>query len=190
MRAGPTAVLTHPSMTGRSSRGRGGGTPRSTASEGLAPGQPLLQPAEVVVRPADTDGEQRRAGLDQRRAGLVRVAVRRADRPLDLAGVAADVGAVLGQDLLLADEGLEIAERVPDVAVLGDQAQRLLLATATDQHRDLAGRRRVQLGPARLDAGQVVAQLVEAATRGAEVVAVLGVVLLEPARADAEDEPA
>jgi hypothetical protein len=109
---------------------------------------------------------------------------------LDLGRVAAHVGAVPAQDLQLALDRLRVAEAVPDVRVLRHQAQRLALAAAADQHRDLAGRRGVQLAPAGLDPGQCPGQVVQPAAGGAEVVAVLLVVLLEPAGADAQDEPA
>ena len=57
-------------------------------------------------------------------------------RSLDLVGVAADRRAVLGQDRVLAGDALGRAEDVGRVGVLGDQTQRLLLASATDHDRD------------------------------------------------------
>ena len=50
--------------------------------------------------------------------------------------------------------------------------------------------RRVEPGPALLDERQVAVEGVEPPAGRAELVAVLVVVALEPARADAEDEPA
>ncbi len=74
--------------------------------------------------------------------------------------------------------------------MLGDDAERLLLALAADHDRDLARGRRVQLRPARADARHRVGERVQAGARSAELVAVLVVVVLEPARARAEDEAA
>ena len=54
----------------------------------------------------------------------------------------------------------------------------------------LPHRRRVELLPALLDDRQVAVEVAQAAADGAELVAVLVVVALEPARADAEDEAA
>src|SRR5690606_39873520 len=108
-------------------------------------------------------------------------------RPLDRGGVGADLRAVLGEDRRLAGERLEVAEGVPDVGVLGDEAQRLLLAAAADQHRDAAGRGRVADREAVLDARQVLGQQPQPRARGTELVAEVVVVLLVPARADPED---
>ena len=58
----------------------------------------------------------------------------------------------------------------------------------------MTGIRRVGAGlsfvPAGVDAGEAVGEVVQAGARRAELVAVLVVVALEPARAGAEDEPA
>ena len=71
------------------------------------------------------------------------------------------------------------------------QAQRLLLAAAADEHRDLPGRRRVEPAARRASMrGRASAERRRGAAGRAELVAVLVVVLLEPAGADAEDEPA
>src|SRR5207248_7744068 len=115
----------------------------------VAPGDPGLQLAQVVVGAADADGEQGDAQVQELRAEFVRLALDAAGA-LDLRWVAADVGAVLVEDLHLAADHLRVAEAVPDVGVLGDQAQRLLLAAATDRPRDLARRGRVRLAPAAL----------------------------------------
>ena len=74
--------------------------------------------------------------------------------------------------------------------VLRGVAEGLLLAAAPDEDRDVAGGRRVELAPPAADARQRLGEVGEPGARGAEVVAVLVVVALEPARADAEDEPA
>src|SRR5439155_6254561 len=121
---------------------------------------------QVVLRPANADRERRDAQVEQLRAQLVRLALDAA-RTLDLARVAAGVRAVLVEDLHLALHDLRVAEAVPDVAVLGDQLERLLLAAAADEHRDLACRRRVELAEPRLDARQRLREVVEAAARGA-----------------------
>src|SRR6185312_14157625 len=94
------------------------------------------------------------------------------------------------EDAELALEPLRVAEAVPDVGVLRDDTQRLLLAATADQYRDLAGRRRVESVPAGLDDGQVLRERVEPLARRAELVAVLLVVVLEPSGAGTEDEAA
>ena len=55
-----------------------------------------------------------------------------------VAGIAADVGAVLAQDGVLVGQRLGRPEDVPHVGVLGDDPQRLLLPAATDHHRQVA----------------------------------------------------
>src|SRR5919112_1455627 len=140
----------------------------------------------LVVREANPDDRRSAyatitdAGRKQRRAGLRRLATD-PGRDLDGGLVAAHVGAVLPQNAEFALHRVGVAEAVPDVRVLRHHAQRLLLAAAADQHRDLAGRRRVQLRPAGGDPGQRLGEHVEASARGAELVPVLLVVLLEPA---------
>ena len=57
-------------------------------------------------------------------------------RPLDLGEVAPDRRAVLGQDRVLRQELVRPAEQVRGVGVLGDEAERLLLAAAADHDRD------------------------------------------------------
>src|SRR5438094_276322 len=122
-------------------------------SQRVAPLHPAAEPGQVVVRATHADGEERGAGVEEGlRLGRLTL---HADRALDLGGVAAGVGAVPGQDLRLALQGLDIAEGVPDVGVPGDEPQRLLLPAAADQHRDLAGRGGVELRPARLHARQL-----------------------------------
>jgi hypothetical protein len=54
----------------------------------------------------------------------------------------------------LALDRLWVAEAMPDVGVPGDKPERFLLATAADEHRNLARRRRVQLGQPRLNPRQ------------------------------------
>ncbi len=68
--------------------------------------------------------------------------------------------------------------------------ERLLLAAAADEDGDGAGGGRVELGPALLDDRKGLGERVETSSGSAELVAVLGVVTLEPARPDAEDEAA
>src|SRR5690606_20351544 len=118
--------------------------------------------------------------------GLIAVAV--LDGDLDVGEVTPLRRAVLREDAELAGEGLGIGEGVPDVGVPRHESQRLLLAAAADEDRDAAGRCRVELRPAGLDARQRLAECVDARARRAELVAVLGVVLLEPAGTCAEDE--
>ena len=102
---------------------------------------------------------------------------------------------------------LGVAEQVAAVGVLGDHPQRLALAAAPDEDRDvaaqrlgvvvgaghrvvLAGDRRLLLGEHRAGDPQVVLEPLEALLERRERVAV-GVVLgLEPARADAVERAA
>jgi hypothetical protein len=63
-------------------------------------------------------------------------------------------------------------------------------ATTTDEYGDVSRRKRVELPQPRPDPRQRLSEGVQSAARGAELVAVLVVVLLEPARADPEDEAA
>src|SRR5690625_3441243 len=160
---------------------------RRARSAGVTPGHPLTQRRQVVVRAARGDGEERDALGDQRLALLARVAAH-THGPLDLGRVASDVRAVSGEHLVLAAEGLDVRPRVPDVAVLGDVAQRLALPAPADEHRDVPGGRRVEGRPPAADAGQRLRQVTQAGAGGAELVPVLAVVALVPACADAEDQ--
>ena len=74
--------------------------------------------------------------------------------------------------------------------MLRDDLEGLLLAAAPDEYGDVAGRRRVQLRPARLDDGQRLREGIESLTRGAEGVAILLVVALEPSGTRSKDESA
>src|SRR5690606_16478288 len=162
--------------------------PGRASAPGVAPGDPLLDQAEVVVRAAHADREQARPRRDEVVGDLLR-RPGHADGAFDLTRVAADVGAVTVEDLRLAPEHLDVAEAVPDGGVLGGVAQRLALPAAADQHGDVAGGGGVEPGPAGPDAGERLREVGQPAAGGAELVAVLVVVALEPARADAEDEP-
>src|SRR5690606_15510148 len=110
--------------------------------------------------------------------------------PLDLTRVASDVRAVLVEHGALVPELLEVGEAVPDVGVLGRVAQGLPLPAAPDEDRDVAGRGGVEPLPPAADPRQRLGEVREPRAGGAELVAVLGVVALEPAGADAEDETA
>jgi hypothetical protein len=92
------------------------------------------------------------------------------------------------EDAALAACLLGVAEAVPDVGVLGDDAQGDLLAAAPDQDRYLARGRRVEL-PRRSSITGIEASRSRAARRRPELVAVRVVVLLEPAAPDPEYEP-
>src|SRR5439155_10381746 len=61
---------------------------------------------------------------------------READRPLDVRGIAADVGAMLVEDARRPGDGLEVATRVPGVRMPGDRSKRLRRAAAADQDRE------------------------------------------------------
>ena len=79
---------------------------------------------------------------------------------------------------------------MPDVGVFGDQPKRLPLPAAADQDRDVAEGLRIELAQPGLDARQGLGQVVEAAARGAELVAVFVVILLLPTGSDPEDQAA
>src|SRR5207248_9917121 len=149
---------------------------------------------QVVVRPVDPDGKKRDAEGTQPRAQFTRLADMRrlaeyTSGDLDLGRVPAGVGAVSAENFHLALEGFRVTEAVPDIGVLGDQLQCLQLATAADEQWDVPGRRRVQAGEPGLDTWQGCGQVVEPTSRSTEIVAVLPIVHLAPARTDAEDQP-
>src|SRR5690242_13187989 len=128
---------------------------------GVAPLDEFANGPQVVAAavPADAQDEGLDAGVDQvvGRGGPETVV--RPPRALDLARVAPGSLAVLRQDVVLLVERLDVAERVPQVAVLGDELERDLRATAADQDRQLADGRRVELAEALLDPRQRGAQL-------------------------------
>jgi len=62
---------------------------------------------------------------------------------------------VLVEDGVLAGQGVDATEAVPDVRVLGGDAQGDLLAAASDEDGDPARRGRVESVPALANAGQV-----------------------------------
>ena len=112
-----------------------------------------------------------------------------ADRALDLAGLATELGAPLVEHRRLRRKVRGRPERVPGVGVLGDEPERHLLAAAPDQDRDVALGRGSELTEPVDEQGERVAEVAQPVRRGLEVVAVLRVVALEPPRADAEHEP-
>ena len=119
--------------------------PRHRARTGRSPGH---------SRGARTAGCRARAALRRDSPGRP-VDGRRA---LDLARVAALLGAPAVEHVVLVLDRRRIAEAVPDVGVPGDQPQRLLLAAAADQDRDVPRRRRVQPTEPRLDPRQRMAR--------------------------------
>src|SRR5690349_16232833 len=128
-------------------------TPQEPGSAvGVAPGERLAHLGQVVVRTAGADREERDARVDE---GLGSVDTLPGGGPLDRRRVGPDGGAVLGEDRRLPRDDLEVTEAVPDVGVLRDQAQRLLLAAASDEDRDVARGGGVADGEAVLDPGQV-----------------------------------
>src|SRR5690348_11049153 len=86
----------------------------------VAPGDPLAEQTEVVVRAGRVHREQPGADVEQLLADLLRLLVTDGDRTLDLARVAADRLAVLVQHGVLVRDRLGVAEAVPDVRVLRD----------------------------------------------------------------------
>ena len=112
----------------------------------VAPGQPVAEAALVEVGAAGAEGEQRGAEREQRLALVLRGAGRTAvaaaatdsDRHFDLAAVPTDGLAVTVEHRQLVSQLVALHERVPDVGVLGDEAQRLAFATASDEHGDVA----------------------------------------------------
>jgi hypothetical protein len=137
---------------------------------------------------ADAHDEVGHAGRQVVVEQLDPLGVEPADGALDLARVASQA-AVLVQHLALVAGHVGQAEAVPDVGVLGGDAQRHLLAAAADQDRGPAVHgRRVQPAPALHDRGQRAVEVAQPVGRRAELVAVLVVVAPEPAGTDAEDE--
>ena len=143
--------------------------------------------AHAVLRLGDRD-------LDHRRLG-------------DLRRVAADGVAVAAEDAEQVLRALGVAEQVAAVRVLGDHPQRLALAAAADEDRDVAAQRlgvvvgaadrvvvarhrRALLGEHRARDPQVVLQPLEALLQRRERIPVRLVLGLEPARADAVDRAA
>jgi hypothetical protein len=143
-------------------------------SVGVAPCDEVTDRSGVVVRPVEAHGEQAGAHVVQGLRGC-RVVTdvlgqpsrrgRHARGPLDLVRVAPDPGAPLVEDAVLVGDRVGGAEAVPDRGVLGDDAQRLPLAATADENRDVPGRSRVQLRPARPDEGQVASRGRRAAPR-------------------------
>ena len=85
-------------------------------------------------------------------------------------------------------QGVRVAEAVPDSGVLRDEPEGLLAPTA-DQ-KGWPHRWRIELAEPGVDPRQCVTERCDPAARGAELVAVFVVVLLEPPSSDAENEPA
>ena len=110
---------------------------------------------------------------------------------LDLGRVTAERGAVRIEHTALVADLIGCAKAVPDVGVLGDELEHDLLAATADHDRDRAAhRRRITDRHPLLDHGNRIAEGVQAGDRRAELVAELGVVLLEPARAEPQHQPA
>ena len=103
-----------------SDRGRSAGPLSPTVNRRVPTAWSSSAPRGVV---GDVLGEAPRLGGD-------------AGGALDLVRVAADPGAPLVEDGVLVGDGVGLAEAVPDVGLLGDDPQRLLLAAAADEDRD------------------------------------------------------
>ena len=78
---------------------------------------------------------------------------------------------------------------MPDIGVFGDDPQGQLFTPTADENRKPACGRWIEPGEALLYARHGRVQVLEAAHRGAEFVAILPVVALEPAGTNAEDGP-
>ena len=163
---------------------RGALTARASGADG---GEETLDRLEVE-RVARHHDEVVRTGLDEP-LPVVDLVRADGDGALDLPRVAAQLRAPVVEDRVLRREVLRGTEGVPRVGELGHDLQGDLLAGSTDEDRQRSLRGGRQLREALLDERQVAAQCTESLRRGAELVAVLGVVALEPARTDAEHEP-
>lgn len=91
------------------------------------------------------------------------------------------------EDAVLAGEGLQRPEAVPEVGVSGDEPEGHFLAAA-DQDRHRAAMHRRILRPAPRDDGEPPLQVPQAVTGRAEQVAVRGVVALGPPGTEAEEQ--
>src|SRR5215216_1901625 len=109
-------------------------------------------------------------------------------RALYFSFVAPDLLAPIVQDAALAGCLFRVPETVPDIGVFGDDAQGDLLASTAYEDRDLPRGGRVQLTQPLLYDGHRSIEVPQPAPRRSELVTVLVVILLEPARADPEYE--
>src|SRR5581483_6081554 len=170
---------------GRPGRGDSGTGRRAVAL--VAPGdEPLDRLA--VERRAEAQDDVVAAGVGER-VEMRQVLDADAGGPLDLRRVAAELPAPVVEHAVLAPPVFHAAKAVPGVGVLRGDPQGDLLALAADEDRNGAAHGgRAVLGPALLDDGQRRLQVVQTGRRGAELVAVVAVLALEPAGANAERE--
>src|SRR5579884_2054127 len=167
---------------------RGPTGPLAPTVPSVAPGHEALH-APAVVGGAHTDDDVRRA-RSHVLVGAGDLLGRDAHRALDRRWVAPHLAAPLIEHAVLALEVVGRPAPVPQIRVLGGEAQRYPLALAADQEGDGPSHGlRIVACPALLDDGERGGELPQAVGRGAELVAVLAVVALEPAGADAQDEP-
>src|SRR5258706_11744003 len=94
------------------------------------------------------------------------------------------------EHLVLVFEGCGSAKTMPHIRVACRQLERDLLTAAAYQDRQrVAQRRRVQLAQPLFDDRQRLAEIPQTAGAGAELIALLLIVALQPARAEAQDPP-
>src|SRR6185437_8944799 len=96
----------------------------------ISPFDQLRQQAEIPLRAADAHDEVGHADVEVAVEVGQGVLADAADRALDLGRVAADPAAPVVEDVALLLRPLRVSEAVPDVGVLGDDAQGDALAAA------------------------------------------------------------
>ena len=157
----------------------------------VAPGDPVAEQAEVVVRAGDVHGEQAGADVEQRLAELVGALVADGGGALDLARVAADRRRSARPARACLWAIVSASPKPCQMFACWATSLRVFFSPpppiSTGMSRVGFG---LSLAQRCLDPRQRLAEGVQPAAGGTELVAVLVVVALEPARTDAEDQPA
>src|SRR5215211_6493454 len=146
---------------------------RSLGSLAVAPGDELVERAEIVVRAGRLSNEVGDPG-GQVVVELVELRAEDLGGALDLFGISSDFGAPLVEDPVLAAELVRLTLAIPDGRVLGDDAEGDLFPAAADEDRErLTHRTGTQPGETFDNDRQVAIEIAQARGRRAELVAVL-----------------
>src|SRR6187200_1398060 len=99
----------------------------------VAPGEELVQTREIVIRTFRI-ADQVRDALLQVFVSAVKLCAENLRCPLDLLWIAADLFAPFIEDPVLPTQNLRLSLTIPHRGVLGDNAERHLLAASADQN--------------------------------------------------------
>ena len=153
----------------------------------VAPANPAAGRPEVKV--SDADDEEGDAEIQQRSRDREGVSADQF-RAFDLARISSDLRAVAVENLGSAAQVLTVGEGVPDVSVPSDPAIASVVRLTRRSAAESVDRGRSEVVQSTTDPHHPVLEVLDAAGKGSEFIAILDVVALFEAAAEPQDRPA